>query len=333
MAQTVKVFKWDDPSAPQIVNGLNRDILSVLDACLVNGYGDKTPLGWTKEFTGDSSNPRAIYRNSVANGSGQYLILNSVSGQNDDSGLQIRSAQSVDSIDSYFREGHIQSTRVFENNKYWMVIGTDRAFYFFSAFAGDYNEGRIYTSSFFAGDLANAQPNDQGRFVSFASPIDIVEPTPTQAISSRYGENLEYINYTNNQRLRTDFAIKIWDADGADHSHNYAIYRPFDVLADNHVGSEPIANILYPLHVEVPIDEVDRDDAETDRNGTLTSQSALQPRIRGTLPGFFSASVSYSKNLAYPAFINMPDQQYYLLRNSRGYSPSRLLLAMEVWDD
>jgi hypothetical protein len=49
MAPTV--YKSSDASAPTL-SGTTGTLISVLDACLVNGYGSKTAAGWTKAFSG-----------------------------------------------------------------------------------------------------------------------------------------------------------------------------------------------------------------------------------------------------------------------------------------
>lgn len=48
---TTKLFRWDDAGAPQLKASASMadtqgQMLAILDACLVNGYGDKTSLGW-----------------------------------------------------------------------------------------------------------------------------------------------------------------------------------------------------------------------------------------------------------------------------------------------
>ncbi|MBB1342607.1 hypothetical protein H5158_13290 [Pseudoalteromonas sp. SR45-6] len=326
MAQAVTVYRWDDEGAPQIVNGMNRDVLNVLDKCLVEGYGTKQALGWVKTHSGDASNPRAAYSN--VGGSGNYLVISSKNGTNDDSGLHVRSAHSVPSLDSLYREGYTQSIRVFERNKYWMIIGTEKAFYFFSAFEGTYNEKSYYTASFFAGDISNSQGNDTGRFICFASSIDKQELNPPTNDTDKYGENLEYMCSISRARLASDLALKIWDADGEEHVVEYAIEKPYEGLSSSSLNGMPNVNIALPFYVYFKNGE-----STSDRVGTPCIYSTLQPYIRGTLPGLISTKIAYDKTLDYPATINMPDQPHYLLRNSVGYSPSNIMLATESWDD
>jgi hypothetical protein len=55
---TVTVYRSDDASAP-VLSGSVGSLITVLDACLVNGYGTKAAAGWSKAFTGTN---QAAYR-------------------------------------------------------------------------------------------------------------------------------------------------------------------------------------------------------------------------------------------------------------------------------
>jgi hypothetical protein len=48
---TVRVYRSTDASAPSLT-GNNGSLITLLDACLVNGYGTFTSSGWTKPYTG-----------------------------------------------------------------------------------------------------------------------------------------------------------------------------------------------------------------------------------------------------------------------------------------
>lgn len=59
----VSVYKSTDAGAP-VVNGVRGAFISLLDACLVNGYGDKASASWEKSF---SSTNMAAYRAPLGN--------------------------------------------------------------------------------------------------------------------------------------------------------------------------------------------------------------------------------------------------------------------------
>ena len=54
----VTVYRFDDAGAPTLSAAAGA-LISVLDACLVNGYGAKPAAGWTKAFSGTN---QAAYR-------------------------------------------------------------------------------------------------------------------------------------------------------------------------------------------------------------------------------------------------------------------------------
>lgn len=57
-----KVYSYGDVGAPAVLlpasGGMasRTEMIQILDACLVNGYGSKAAAGWTKPFTSDASN-------------------------------------------------------------------------------------------------------------------------------------------------------------------------------------------------------------------------------------------------------------------------------------
>lgn len=70
------VYKSTDPDAP-VLNGLQGSLITVLDACLVSGYGSSPGAGWTKEF---SAANQAIYRMGFGGTSNRhYLRVNDAS--------------------------------------------------------------------------------------------------------------------------------------------------------------------------------------------------------------------------------------------------------------
>ena len=66
------VYRSTDTDAP-VLTGITGSLIAVLDACLVNGYGDKSAAGWTKAFSGTN---QAAYRNDhTAGASGAYFLI------------------------------------------------------------------------------------------------------------------------------------------------------------------------------------------------------------------------------------------------------------------
>lgn len=71
-------YSSTDLDAP-VLDGSIGSLINLLDAILVNGYGVKEPLGWTKEFSGTNI---AVYRNSTSDplSSGMYLRVDNSTG-------------------------------------------------------------------------------------------------------------------------------------------------------------------------------------------------------------------------------------------------------------
>lgn len=65
------VYSSGDPSAP-VMSGTAGALLTVLDACLVNGYGSKAAAGWTKPF----ANSGNVGCYTLGSGSGLSLSIN-----------------------------------------------------------------------------------------------------------------------------------------------------------------------------------------------------------------------------------------------------------------
>jgi hypothetical protein len=68
---TVIVYRSTDASAP-VLTGINGSLVSLLDACLVNGYGAKAAAGWTIAYT--NTNQRQ-YKLSAVDGTGCQLFV------------------------------------------------------------------------------------------------------------------------------------------------------------------------------------------------------------------------------------------------------------------
>lgn len=66
-----KIYRYDDDNAP-VASGLPGSLVGLLRACLVDGYGDKTPAGWTMPHA-NAEGTLAAFRNNPETGSGFRL--------------------------------------------------------------------------------------------------------------------------------------------------------------------------------------------------------------------------------------------------------------------
>ncbi len=72
-----KIYRWDDDNAP-VMRGEREAMVEVLTACLVDGYGDKTAAGWTREFV-NAEGTKAAFRNNPVTGTGMFLQVDGAS--------------------------------------------------------------------------------------------------------------------------------------------------------------------------------------------------------------------------------------------------------------
>lgn len=125
------VYRWDDANAP-VLSGTAGSLISLLTACLVNGYDVKTAAGWTKEFE-NVDGTIAAFRNSTANGNGVYLRV-------DDTGTTTAQVQAFEAMTDensglgpFLTVGSSYSIRKSVTAdtaaRPWAVVATDTFFY------------------------------------------------------------------------------------------------------------------------------------------------------------------------------------------------------------
>ena len=62
----VKLYSYDDVGAPVLGDSNDGSLLSILRACLVDGYGTRTAAGWTMPFS-DLPNRKAVFKPIISN--------------------------------------------------------------------------------------------------------------------------------------------------------------------------------------------------------------------------------------------------------------------------
>jgi len=136
---TSRIFSSTDAGAPQLRTIIPGDMITLLTACLVNGYGTTEPLGWTMPFY-DAGRNAAAYRNNPYTGSGCLLRVEDNIASGNINCYYMNMYASMSSID--FGVDRIPATGTNINmkggsNQYvpnikWYLIGDDRGFYFVS---------------------------------------------------------------------------------------------------------------------------------------------------------------------------------------------------------
>lgn len=156
---TVRLYASTDAGAPTL-NEASGSLISVLDACLVNGYGAKVAAGWEKSFS--DSTTGAAYR--APAGNRHYLSVNDAAGPNP-RGTIIVNATAWNVGESYSPAPQSVAGGVFipkhdnvAGSRAWYVLVNDRMLYFWTAWssASDFSRGAL----FYFGDVLPARLND-----------------------------------------------------------------------------------------------------------------------------------------------------------------------------
>jgi len=169
MSNTTVIYRSTDASAPTLT-GLVGSLTTLLDACLVNGYGSQAAAGWTIAYT--TTNKR-VYQNSASVGTGFYLNVDdsgSGSGGGQESlmtGFQVASGigTGTGQFPTYqqlnFGIGAVvcrKSNTANSTVRAWTLIADPTCFYLFTE-NGDYTNP-ICTSLFMFGDFFSYATND-----------------------------------------------------------------------------------------------------------------------------------------------------------------------------
>ena len=163
---TVRLYQWDDAGAPTL-NGTAGSLISILDACLVNGYGSKPAAGWSKPFSGTNA---AAYR--AGGGTQSYLdVVDTSTAVTQLRGFMAMSGLGTGdnpfptstqlSYGSYFYKSAAGSTA-----RPWVLVADSKRFYLFGASAQTTAEGMQASSNLntnhamFFGDIVSYVPSD-----------------------------------------------------------------------------------------------------------------------------------------------------------------------------
>jgi hypothetical protein len=175
MSATPIVYSSLDASSPAI-DGLTTANLNVwARAVLVNGYGAKSPAGWTEPFA--TAGGVAAFRNNSVAGSGSYLrIDDSGSGTGGTREALVRAYKTMSDLNtgtdptpmvSQLTSGLVvrKSSALSSSARSWWAIANRKWFYLFVDSNGaDISAGRSHGFCLFAGDLQSIRPGDAYNF-------------------------------------------------------------------------------------------------------------------------------------------------------------------------
>lgn len=170
---TVRVYRWDDSSAPTL-NGGAGSLITLLDAVLVNGYGSKTAAGWTKAYAGTNvagytngraSSPQGIkVDHSTAGNVATIVGYESISGGGVVTDPFPTVAQASAGLYWYLTS---ETTPFNTINRPWMIVADEKRFYLWIGYSVTTATGlatTAYMQLYFAGDIASSKGDDLFHF-------------------------------------------------------------------------------------------------------------------------------------------------------------------------
>ena len=128
------IYRSDDPNAP-VLAGVRTSLVDIFTKCLVTGYGEKAPAGWTRPYV-NAELTRASFRNNPATGTGFYLMVDQATPGSANRayfrGYELMTSESAGS----FPFGHSSEVANISNAssaeaRPWVLVATDTWFYFF----------------------------------------------------------------------------------------------------------------------------------------------------------------------------------------------------------
>ncbi|MGI2111732.1 hypothetical protein ACRN9C_20460 [Shewanella frigidimarina] len=168
MGLPVTVYRHTDVGAPVGRPTIPADWIAILKACLVDGYGAKQPLGWTLEFSNETT---SAFKNSVIDGgSGCFFTIEDLTGGASQGNFDITIAKSMTDINTYVDKVQSRRYRTYNSSAGvlgWTIIGTSRGFWMITvnATSGALDTLQTYfLMNAFIGDIESFTPNDNAPF-------------------------------------------------------------------------------------------------------------------------------------------------------------------------
>jgi hypothetical protein len=174
---TITVYKSIDVDAP-ILNGTVGSFITVLDACLVNGYGTKAAAGWTKEYSG--TNLAAYRMSTVYPATGMYLQVDDTTADRSYfagfvqmSDVNTGVNKFPDISQSIFSQGLIfkKSSTSDATARPWVIIASNRFVYVFCGSNTTIFNQRISSDGLLMfGDIVSVNPFDRYNCMIWGTP-------------------------------------------------------------------------------------------------------------------------------------------------------------------
>lgn len=294
MAQAVTVYRWDDAGAPQLDLVSPSRIITILKKCLVDGYGSKSPLGWTLAYE-DASTFKVAFRNSPVLGSGGYVQFWSTNGSDSPVTMYAKVSQSMAALDDFFNPGYIGLINPANTFKRWIIIGTSTGFYFLLHHeTSNYGVGsNNFERSYFFGDFISTVTNDVATMIGVAhnerSVSSVFVVASTAQNNSPLGAFALCASSTNANTINSSTVLVPVSPAGSAVPSDLVLFIPgFSAVSLSGAGS--LGTAVYFSRVLLKL------------NGLIATSNDMgddvtKPFFRGYLPGGFGTTSAYHNQL------------------------------------
>lgn len=308
MGLPVTVYRYTDAGAPQLTNGTPSEWINILKKVLVEGYGDKQPLGWTLEFE-DAATRSVAFRNSTTDGgSGGYVKFYSLGGSNTAyTRMVMKCAISMTSINDFTKPLWARGLTSSSSTKGWEIIGTSRGFYLILHYTvnllNSLNGYQYDTQVYFIGDIESSVVNDAGAFT----------------IVSGESAASDVVNSNGITMYSVTLSAQLYNSDGGNSSTVYSFTK--SNLYKNSISEDGDAELLGINHIMSPIPIV----------GALAQNtSVVSPLGRGHVPGLYTSSFAGYRAVNWPKELTQSGVKWVLLRS---YNSPQQWIKTGTWYD
>lgn len=131
MSAVPTIYRSTDVGAP-VLSGTPGALAAILDAVLVDGYGSKAPLGWSRVFS--DGHKRVFRNNSTGGATGYYIRFNDSA----TTYIDVSGYESMTDIDTGINPLAASVSRWTKSNaassaaRDWVIVGNDRSVYLFT---------------------------------------------------------------------------------------------------------------------------------------------------------------------------------------------------------
>lgn len=335
----VSVYSSDDAGAPQIAaSGITpSQVIDILKKCLVEGYGTKSPLGWSLELE-DTANHKIIFRNDAANGgSGGVVKFWSYNGSDAAyTAIWLQTGQGFVSMDELVSPDYVKGFGFNNSSSHrtdsWTLIGTSKGFYFFLDKKG-VNIARwagVYSVGCYCGDYIPSVPNDVSTMISFSNfqtaNLTSATTSPSWQHTLDYFKGGAQIVDTSPTKF-----FRLQDTDGAEHFAEYGLSTFFKAGSTTvGAGIEPLNSELYCPTVVTHHKLNGMLPSHQDRASMNIMASQFEPAIRGILPGWINTIYPRFADKKIPFVRTINNQQHWTVPT--GVASASSFINMEVWE-